>query len=365
MSYYLTSTTREQVEKRKEMCKNLSLLLDKYIPVTALDGGKGKGDWLKILQPEKHVDTKLAERAYQRWHALTSAVSATLFTAKIDWRMVVGLGRESVLETDLTLHSLYGMPYVPGSALKGLTRAYVTQEKSAYYIAASDEKQKMMPSKDDEHDHEDIKRIFGTQQKAGTVVFFDAMPLNGNAHFELDIMNPHYPDYYQTLQQDKPKPPTNDQSPIPIPFLTVANTTFTFAIALLDLGHINDVVLVRGWLQEALEKYGVGGKTSAGYGYFRDVQNIEPLPIEDLLQVPVDPEVRKAEGYIREIEAMPLNNVANQIHSYYQVWQKLDLLEAKTLLAKAITEKVRKARREKNWVDKAWYRDLLAFVNSK
>ncbi len=368
MSYYLPSATTKHIELRVKSCKNLSLLLDKYIPIVALGNDKErgkKGIWLRDTLEENHVNTKLAEQAYQRWYALTSATGSTLFTAKTDWRMVVGLGGESVLETDLTLHSLYGMPYIPGSALKGLARAYVTQEKSAYYIAASDDTQKMVPSKDDEHDHEDIKRIFGTQEKAGTVIFFDAMPLNGNARFELDIMNPHYPDYYQTLQQDKPKPPTNDQSPIPIPFITVANTTFAFAVAAVNSRHTNDVALVREWLQEALEKYGVGGKTSAGYGYFRDVQNIESLLMEELLQVPVDPEVKKAEGSIREIEAMSVNNVASQIYSYYQVWQKLDLLEAKMLLAKAITEKVRKTGREKNWADKAWYKDLLAFVNSK
>jgi len=368
MPYYLPSTTKEQVEKRKEICKNLSLLLDKYIPITALDGGKGKGDWLKILQPEKHIDAKLTEQAYHRWYALTSATGAVFFTAKTDWRMVVGLGGESVLETDLTLHSLYGMPYIPGSALKGLARAYVTQEKSVYYIAASDNKQKMVPSKDDEHDHEDIKRIFGTQEKAGTVVFFDAMPLNGNAHFELDIMNPHYPDYYQTLQKNTPTPPANDQSPIPIPFLTVANTTFAFAIAPLNSykqQHIDDVVLVKGWLQEAVQKYGVGGKTSAGYGYFRDVQNTEPLAMEALMQVPVDPELTKAEGYKRDIEAMPLNSVASQMGSYHYKWKSLTLQEARMTVAVAIIEKVRKAGREKASREKPWYKELLEFVNNK
>lgn len=368
MSYYLPSTTTEHIELRAKSCRNLSLVLGKYIPIDALGNDKErgkKGIWLKKILEENHIDTKLTEQAYRRWHALTSAASAKLFTAKTDWRMVVGLGGESVLETDLTLHTLYGMPYIPGSALKGLTRAYVAQEKSEYYIAASHDEQKMVPSKDDEHDHKDIKRIFGTQERSGTVIFFDALPLDGNARFELDIMNPHYPDYYQTLQQDKPKPPTNDQSPIPIPFLTIANTTFAFAVAAVNSQHTNDVALVREWLQEALEKYGVGGKTSAGYGYFRDVQNIESLPMEELLKVPVDPEVRKAEGYIKEIEAMALNSVASQMGNYHYKWKGLTLQEARMTVAVAIIEKVRKAGREKASREKPWYKELLEFVNNK
>jgi len=59
---------------------------------------------------------------------MMSAIEATCFDVSLDWRIVIGLGGESVLETDITLHHLYGIPFIPGSALKGLTRAYVTGE---------------------------------------------------------------------------------------------------------------------------------------------------------------------------------------------------------------------------------------------
>src|SRR5205823_13427487 len=152
-----------------------------------------------------YIDTRLTESVYRRWLNTTIAERAQHFSAITDWRMVVGLGGETVLETDLTLHHLYGIPFIPGSALKGLTRAYVTGE--------------VYPSKDIDHDNAIVRRIFGTQKEAGTVIFFDAMPIEGKAAFELDIMNSHYPNYY-----GEKKLPTNDQNPNPVTFLAVANT---------------------------------------------------------------------------------------------------------------------------------------------
>lgn len=223
---------------------------------------------MQSLVKGSHIDTALTWSAYNRWYTMMSAINATLFNASLDWRMVIGLGGESVLETDITLHHLYGIPFIPGSALKGLTRAYLTGEIEGYKSDKID------------NDNEDAKRIFGSQEHAGTVLFFDAMPLNGEVQFILDIMNPHYPEYYNSLKSNKTTPPTNDQSPNPITFLTVTSTTFTFALAPRNASneqHLKDLEQVKTWLQAALQKYGVGGKTSAGYGYFKkEMPSAEP-----------------------------------------------------------------------------------------
>ena len=39
-------------------------------------------------------------------------------------RLIVGLGSENILETGLRLHHTYGVPIIPGSALKGLASHY-------------------------------------------------------------------------------------------------------------------------------------------------------------------------------------------------------------------------------------------------
>jgi CRISPR-associated protein Cmr6 len=251
--YYLPSDTAALLTPdRIKRCKNLGLILDKYPQRRATEKGDLRSQWLREVEPASHIDPALGENVYQRWLAMTTAMQAQHFSAAIDWRMVIGLGGETVLETDLTLHYVYGIPYIPGSAQKGLTRSYVTSEVEGYKSVKI------------ENDNEEIKRIFGSQERAGTVIFFDAMPISGKAAFALDIMNPHYPDYYAGS-----KAPTNDQAPVPITFLTVSDTAFMFALAPRDSNdkHKADVELVKKWLQEALQNYGIGGKTSAGYGY--------------------------------------------------------------------------------------------------
>src|SRR6266699_3404321 len=217
--YNLPADTAVLVNDHIARCKNLALILDKYPPQSVVADTKNKGPWLQGLVKGGHIDEALTQSVYNRWFTMMSAMNATLFHPSLDWRMVIGLGGESVLETDITLHHLYGIPFIPGSALKGLTRAYVTGEVDEH------------KSKRIEDDDEIVNRIFGTQKGAGTVLFFDTMPLNGEVQFVVDIMNPHYPDYYGGT-----KPPTNDQSPIPVTFLTVTDTIFTFALASRDAG---------------------------------------------------------------------------------------------------------------------------------
>lgn len=295
--YNLPRRTEEILIKLNptQECENLGLLLDKYVPKSVFEKPNrenqkaGKTPWLlSILKPKgenktqnNHINVLFAKEAYNRWHVMMSAMQATLFNATLDWRMVIGLGGETVLETDITLHHLYGTPFIPGSALKGLARAYAAGEDKEYYIPINRPKDERKPSMKEETDHPDVQRIFGTQKEAGTVLFFDAMPLDGKATFVLDIMNPHYPDYYNSLKASQITPPTNDQSPVPVTFLTVTNTIFTFALAPRNSSieqHVKDVEQVKKWLQEALQKYGVGGKTSAGYGYFRKADDKDTAP---------------------------------------------------------------------------------------
>src|SRR5690348_10448730 len=151
--YYLPlETTQLLTPDRLQRCKNLGLLLDKYPPRTAIDTSSksdGKSSWLRGFTSDNHIDTQLVENVYKRWQSAITAMQAQYFTATTAWRMVVGLGGETVLETDLTLHHLYGIPFIPGSALKGLTRSYVTGEVEGY------------KSKKIEDDHPAIQRIFG------------------------------------------------------------------------------------------------------------------------------------------------------------------------------------------------------------
>lgn len=168
-----------------------------------------------------------------------------------EWRLVTGMGEASVYETHLTLHPVYGVPYMPASTIKGVLRHYM-QEQGA--------------------DTTLIARIFGQDdggtllQKAtkGHCVFFDAFPLR-SPRIELEVMTPHYPKYYS----DK-KPPADWQSPNPVHFLTVGKgTPFRFLMGwLTETPTTEEKQQVTQWLEDALLHKGTGAKTAVGYGYW-------------------------------------------------------------------------------------------------
>jgi CRISPR-associated protein Cmr6 len=170
----------------------------------------------------------------------------TLFT---DYRLIIGLGGAHVLETGLILHPLYGFPYIPASSVKGLARAY------AEIIANASP--------------EECREIFGSEDKdrmletnrEGKVVFLDGLPTKF-PKLEVDIMNPHYGDYYQGN-----KPPADYLSPNPITFLTVASgQEFLFSLFSKDASLLEKA---EKWLIGGLTDLGAGGKTNVGYGYFK------------------------------------------------------------------------------------------------
>ena len=345
--YYLPSETASRLNDYIGQCKNLGLLLDKYPPMEVIGNSQGKSSWLRRLEPTRRIDSNLAQAAYDRWyHMITAIEGMKIFHAAADWRMVIGLGGETVLETDITLHHLYGTPFIPGSALKGLTRAYAAGE--------------IYPSTNIDKDDEIVKHIFGTQKEAGTVIFFDAMPVDGQATFTLDIMNPHYPDYYSGS-----KPPTNDQNPIPVTFLTVTDTAFVFALAPRNPNndqHKADVEQAREWLQAALEKYGVGGKTSAGYG----VMKLVSAPAEEERVDLDDPEMQAAKNLSDEIAALPDQNLWRQIEQkYVRRLRDLKSPKAQSLFAKAITDRVRQAGIEQRVSSLPLYRVILGYLAKK
>jgi CRISPR-associated protein Cmr6 len=110
---------------------------------------------------------------------------------------------------------------------------------------------------------------FGTVRGRGRVVFFDAVPIEP-PKLKVDVMNPHYGDYYQR----KPNvPPADYLSPVPVYFLTVERgSRFAFAVASEEFDLAK---LACNWLKAALADLGAGGKTSAGYGYWTDFQAVK------------------------------------------------------------------------------------------
>jgi len=204
------------------------------------------------------------------------------FDLKLQWRLIVGLGASHPQETSMTLHHIFGIPYIPGSALKGASRHYMiwkfvdeNEEELKSLLGKSNfaellkelnkalEKEENLTVSVGNISFKDLIHIFGTQNRQGKIIFFDAYPIE-EIKLKIDIMNPHYPDYYT-----KDKPPTDWQNPIPIKFLTVEDTKFRFYLAAKDKDQ-NLLNHARKILNDALLNYGVGAKTSLGYGLFEE-----------------------------------------------------------------------------------------------
>jgi CRISPR-associated protein Cmr6 len=166
---------------------------------------------------------------------------------KPDWWFVVGLGIDSVYETGITLHHIYGFPYIPASAIKGICNHYA--QDNGYHQSQSEFKSY-------------YDTIFGGTDKKGKIIFLDAMPKT-TPQLKTDIMNPHYPDWYGSG-----KAPTDTQSPRPIPFLTVEKTEYQFILA--SKGRNKELLeIAKNWLENALKEKGIGAKTAVGYGYMQ------------------------------------------------------------------------------------------------
>jgi len=197
------------------------------------------------------------KRHYERWvRELKNKENEKLvLTAKaeVQGRMVVGLGAESILETAITLHRTYGVPFIPGSALKGLASA------AAHRFLANDEWRKKPKTHMQGPTHE---IIFGNTNTAGFVTFHDALlvPEGDQMPLDLDVMTVHHRDYYGNGKS----PPADWDSPNPVSFVTARGT---YLIALEGPEEWTRAAL--DILAVALQEDGIGAKTAAGYGRLR------------------------------------------------------------------------------------------------
>lgn len=198
-----------------------------------------------------------------------SGLQLSSIKLNLDWRLAIGLGQASVYETSINLHHIYGIPFIPGSAIKGVVRNWVL---SSYFAKEEGD------AKTGAYADEGFCRIFGSpensklQNMQGAVRFFDAFP-SVRPTIKPDIMNSHYGKYYT-----EGLPPGDYYNPNPIYFLTIQQSPFTFSVGTMPSEELTinsgvfegkDIMeVVNAMLNEALTMYGIGAKTAIGYGYF-------------------------------------------------------------------------------------------------
>ncbi|MEO0244582.1 MAG: type III-B CRISPR module RAMP protein Cmr6 [candidate division WOR-3 bacterium] len=224
-------------------------------------------------------------------------------------RLIVGLGSSHVLETSITLHHIYGIPYIPSSALKGVCRRLSFWKIAENKNVLNNEKELSKIQNEFygelSFDKEILKYqlLFGAQNFKGLLLFLDAYPVieNNREIFDLDIMNVHYQKYYSDATGKIP--PGDWENPNPIIFLTLKEgIKFNFNV-LYDKWRATRIKeseekelkelkipeyakeIVNNWesntqeleneikklIEEALKEFGVGAKTRVGYGIFEYV----------------------------------------------------------------------------------------------
>lgn len=337
----LPQRSRQLVEHHLDSCQNLALILDKFAPwgtdqrgnwdltmrstvrrrgqnqIQTLTGGEAKGLWLstsrRALQGESpslfevgRTDIALMQAHQQRWFRVTQANNGVAFSMRTSERLAAGLGASHVLETALTLERNTGLPYLPGSTVKGLARAWGLIEVAAQVgITLSDDPNddglnklaEILMSDSENHAvfkditqwgevNEDVETfvtwfrfVFGTQDEAGAICFLDAIYYGDDPpRYAADVMTPHYVKYYT---ESGGSAPAEDDNPNPVSFITVdAGNSFAFGLVPRHsafsqyegderAGNIQKALAVaQDWLVQALFRLGAGSKTAAGYGFF-------------------------------------------------------------------------------------------------
>jgi len=290
-------------------------------------------------------------------------------------RMVVGLGDENALEVGLSLHPLYGYPYIPGSSIKGLCRAWLEIAEDQFDDKSEPFTGKELENKISSESHS----VFGSKSKSrqddnnrlGKVTFFDAIPVN-EPKFEVDIMNPHYSSYYS---DPKKNPPGDWYSPVPIKFLTVApGQSFLFALASREQESLEKA---KKWLIRGLSELGIGAKTSSGYGYFVHPDEVkkrkEEIQRKEEATRPewaVELEKKKSES-VRQRETSPEERIKKLIlegepskdfYEAFKIWEDLNEGDTKKELAKLFFDTDSKYMKKKK--KKQWYKVLENYIDN-
>ena len=238
------------------------LILDRYLENTDDKGSSKAKLYANAIAAIKGHDL---QRLYEAaWNRVKSAMvpGTLLLHIKYDSasKLIVGLGCQNVLEAGLALHRTYGVPWLPGSALKGLA-AHVAHQiwggNDEAWRVGGEKHAVLFGSSSSEH----------AESAGGLVQFHDGLPKPGSINLFEDVLTPHHSDW-NTSTDENIRPATDFDSPVPVSFLAF-QAQFMLAVSKRD-PRLPDI-----WLKHAEQLlkfglttlgWGIGAKTNAGYG---------------------------------------------------------------------------------------------------
>lgn len=200
------------------------------------------------------------------------------------------------------------MPYLAGSAVKGLVRAVL---ETALDDTEAEKKRLLKLWFGSESKDTDAKNNIAEQ--AGALIFLDALPV-APCDLKAEVLTPHMGKWYEKGEQDPLKPevmPGDWHSPIPVLWLAASDLKLQFTI-LPRAGMEQSVCLDEVWaaLEYGLSTLGAGAKTALGFGHFipdeKTQQQLDSSVKEK--QAALQQQVRRAQATPAEISIIDLEN---------------------------------------------------------
>jgi CRISPR-associated protein Cmr6 len=288
-------------------CSSRSLYASRFADPTSKEGPRK--EWFNRLIGRKAEVPPVKQTATLSWHPPTSK----LLHARLQSRLMVNMAGGVMENAGLSLDR-YGLPIIPGSAVKGCARRaalaalrewcetktkpegvanlftplcadFKTPADHLFTIAHvfgwveldwSTEKTKARLWQSDlawtcEHDMAAFHAVFTQlgkhKQFAGNIAFLPASP-SCDPGLVLDVVTPHHTAYYEGRLPTA----TDTEEPVPVLFPAVKeqgeNEYFTFPLIPLRGASDADLAFAKLALSTGLETFGLGAKTNAGYGWF-------------------------------------------------------------------------------------------------
>ena len=239
-------------------------------------------DALSARDALRSIAGPLPQHSRQLLVALTARQAAAALEADVfsypaiaSAPFATGLGNEHPLENGFSFLSPYGLPYLPGSGVKGVIRRAAEELLSGEW---NEDAQGWSA--------EAIRALFGpgeedptrdSHPQQGALRFWDVFPtppiaiLNDKPLLSVEIMTPHHSSYYQNETT-----PNTSEAPTPINFLAVvAEARFTFYVEC-NTTRLNPELqanwraLIEAAFTHAEKWLGFGAKTAVGYGRMRE-----------------------------------------------------------------------------------------------
>lgn len=256
-------------------------------------------DAKRLNANDKKTMQALLGRQQQAFDAVASADTRLRLDATATAPFTTGLGNEHPLENGFAFLNPYGLPYLPGSGVKGVLRQAARELMSedwgdtrgwdktvAHVIEIGRGKNQRSLALSQ------LDVLFGreapggdSEHVRGALTFWDVIPQIAGDSLMVEIMTPHQSHYYQ--QKPNPKSggsitPHDSGQPNPISFLTVPpGSGFAFHVVC-DTAHLGRLAptllevgddglpcwknLLTAAFEHAFAWLGFGAKTAVGYG---------------------------------------------------------------------------------------------------